>query len=251
MFNALNDHKHSFSSKYTCKGQFENELPLVSCPDTDEDEEYEDEEYEDEYPEDEKTTQFDWEYVSTSAPFYEDFGSHENDTVPFLEDFDSNRSTPSIEEHGKRNTSLLSEQFFGSDGQNDTAPFHEGFNFQANDTSLTSSAETGLFDDKDDSVGLRFGVITTKPGKGTCKGTLIVNLILLPETVKTFTISHRAPNIGRRFESAFRIFQVRNVGDCCYELYERPKFRGERRVVGPNYDGEPELRVMSVKKVEC
>ena len=62
------------------------------------------------------------------------------------------------------------------------------------------------------------------------------------------------PNIGRGFPAirTHTITYIEVQGNCCWEIYPSPMFRGEKQVIFPGGDATyPDFQPVSVKKVEC
>ncbi|XP_040579703.1 uncharacterized protein [Lepeophtheirus salmonis] len=99
--------------------------------------------------------------------------------------------------------------------------------------------------DYNNSSQLRGGVIDGLSMDGsTCQGSAVCYIL----KTDSFYVSkvHR-----RRRSISGSVFRVEVVGNCCWEAYERKRFRGKFESYKPGFDTYPEILVKSIRKVHC
>ena len=94
-----------------------------------------------------------------------------------------------------------------------------------------------------------------------CNGSLIISheddkneLGKLVLNGRPNTSLHRFPNIKRKYAVIRNrdIFCLTISGDCCWELYSKNRFKGERQIIYPSDDlFYPDFQPLSIKKLDC
>ena len=59
------------------------------------------------------------------------------------------------------------------------------------------------------------------------------------------------PNLDRGFLKNRKLLNVRSIGNCCWAFFEKVAFRGEKEVLDVAFEGLPQRRPKSIKKVSC
>ena len=59
------------------------------------------------------------------------------------------------------------------------------------------------------------------------------------------------PKLGVKYLNGRRVDAFQNDGNCCWTIFKKPGFRGEKTMVGVGFDGRPNLQPSSVNSIGC
>ena len=105
------------------------------------------------------------------------------------------------------------------------------------------------------------GVIDHATSQRSCNGALTLVHVQTSQdrslelrSMKRSILRNRSgfPNLKRGFLRTNRkLIRVEATGNCCWRVHSLSNYRGKSEYIGPGYGGVPNLKVSSIKKVDC
>ena len=132
----------------------------------------------------------------------------------------------------------------------DEIDYVDDYEVENDDKEEKDEKEDDYFDDFD--FGIR-AVIDVKENEVECKGHLqIIHTKLSEINVRTAHLKRKKfPNVDRGVLENRKLLNVRSIGNCCWAFFEKIAFKGEKEVITIGFEGLPQRRPKSIKRVSC
>ena len=107
-------------------------------------------------------------------------------------------------------------------------------------------------------VSRKTAVLILPPSEKKCQGTLNITHEDDERNISDISLDSEIRKEYRNLRIGFPVLQINSIsiltlkGDCCWEIYEKSKFYGEKKIMLPGVNKYiPDFEPVSVKGTEC